>query len=107
MVPVVDITAPDSVTIGQEATFKVAVTFNGQPYPQTDVKTVKYLVYDATGAVIKSDVATAVADGEYTVTLPADVTSKLAAGSNKFEVAVVPLPVAAPTFASVQFVTAQ
>jgi Predicted solute binding protein len=107
MIPVVDITAPDSVTIGKDATFKVDVSFNGQPYPQTDVKMVKYLVYDATGAVIKSDVATAVADGQYTVTLPADVTSKLAAGSNKLEVAVVPLPVAAPTFASVQFVTAQ
>lgn len=103
----VEITAPDSVKIGSEATFNVAVTFKGEPYPQSEIKAVKYLVYDATGSVILTDFATAVADGQYTVTLPADVTSKLSAGSNKLEVAVVPIPVCSPTFASVQFVTAQ
>jgi hypothetical protein len=106
-VATVDLTAPASVTIGQPATFDVSVTFNGDPYPQAEIKNVKYLVYDATGAVVATDVATFVSDGKYQVVLPADVTAKLAAGSNKLEVAVVPIPVLQPTFASVQFVTAQ
>ena len=106
-VAVVDITAPDSVKIGQPATFDVAVTYAGKPYAQSDIKTVKYLVYDATGAVVVSDIATAVADGKYQVVLSSDITSKLATGSNKLEVAVVPIPVNTPTFASVEFVTVQ
>jgi hypothetical protein len=106
-IAVVDVTAPASVKIGQPATFDVAVTYAGKPYAQSDIKNVKYLVYDATGAVVVSDAATAVADGKYQVVLSADVTSKLAAGSNKLEVAVVPIPVNNPTFASVEFVTAQ
>jgi hypothetical protein len=95
------------VKIGQPATFDISVSFNGKPYAKADIKTVKYLVYDATNAVIATDVATFVSDGKYQVVLPADITSKLAAGSNKLEVAVVPVPVLQPTFASVQFVTAQ
>ncbi len=48
--------------------------------------------------------ATAVADGQYQVVLGPDVTSKLSAGSDKFEVAVVPIPVAIPAFTSLDFV---
>jgi hypothetical protein len=94
------------VKIGADASFDVAVTFKGQPYPAAEIKQVKYLLYDATGAVVSVGDATAVADGQYKVTLPAAVTSKLTAGSNKLEVAVISLSVAIPTFTSVQFVTA-
>jgi peptide/nickel transport system substrate-binding protein len=105
--PVVDITGPaGSVTIGQPATFDVAITFNGQPYASKDLKMVKYLLYDATGAVVKSDLATLVSEGNYQVVLPAEVTAALAAGSNKLEIAAVSNLVAVPTFNSVQFVTA-
>jgi hypothetical protein len=40
------------------------------------------------------------------VVVPADVTANLAAGANKIEIAVVPFPVAIPTFESFEFVTA-
>jgi len=46
-------------------------------------------------------------DGHYQVKLPADVTSKLEAGSNKLEVVVVPSVVSVPSFASFEFVTTQ
>ncbi|HTX79852.1 MAG TPA: ABC transporter substrate-binding protein [Longilinea sp.] len=108
MLASVDITGPSGqVKIGDTATFNVAITFQGQPYPNNDLKMVKYMVYDATGNMVVSDLATAVSDGSYQVVLSSDVTSKLAAGSNKLTVAVVPIPVAVPTFASVQFVTGQ
>jgi hypothetical protein len=48
--------------------------------------------------------ATFVEDGHYQVVLGPDVTSKLVAGSDKLEVAVVPIPVAIPAFTSLDFV---
>jgi peptide/nickel transport system substrate-binding protein len=106
MLAEVEIDGAGQVKIGGEATFDVAVTFNGDPYPQAEIKQVKYLLYNAKGEVVSVGQATAVADGQYQVTLPADVTSKLEAGANKIEVAVVPLPVSVPTFVSFEFVTA-
>ncbi len=95
---------PGQVKIGDEATFDVTVTFKGDPYPQADIKQVKYLLYDATGAVLSVGDAAFVEDGHYQVTLGSDVTSKLVTGSNKIEVAVVPIPVAIPAFTSLDFV---
>jgi peptide/nickel transport system substrate-binding protein len=94
------------IKIGDEATFDVFVTFKGDPYPQAEIKQVKFLLYDAKGEVVLVGTAEAVADGQYKVVLPADVTAKLEAGSNKLEIAVIPLPVSVPTFASIEFVTA-
>ncbi|GAB4497835.1 MAG: ABC transporter substrate-binding protein [Anaerolineales bacterium] len=102
----VEIDGAGQVTIGDEATFDIFVTFEGEAYPADEIKQVKYLLYDATGVVVSVGEAEAVGDGQYTVVLPADVTSTLAAGANKLEVAVVPLPVAVPTFQSFEFVTA-
>jgi len=95
---------PGQVKVGTPATFDVNVTYNGSPYAKSDIKEVKYLLYDATNAVITSGAANAVADGHYQVVLGPDVTSKLSAGSYKLEVAVVPIPVAIPSFSSASFV---
>ncbi|OGO80522.1 MAG: hypothetical protein A3K41_06315 [Chloroflexi bacterium RIFOXYD12_FULL_57_15] len=103
----VELDGPGQVTIGSEATFDVFVTFQGEAYPADEIKEVKYLLYDATGAVVLVGTATAVAEGQYSVVIPADVTAKLAAGANKIEVAVIPFTVAIPTFQSLDFVTAQ
>ena len=100
------IDGPGQVKISEEATFDVFVTFKGEPYPQADIKEVKYLLYNATGEVVKVGSAEAVADGQYAVVLSGEDTGTLVAGSNKLEVAVIPLPVAVPTFSSLEFVTA-
>jgi peptide/nickel transport system substrate-binding protein len=94
------------VTIGKEAVFDVFVTFEGQPYPSADIADVKYLLFNANGELAATGVAEAAGEGQYTVTLPADVTSKLPAGSNKLEVVVVSKLVSIPTFAPFEFVTA-
>ncbi len=96
---------PAQVTIGQPATFNVTVSYEGNPYPATEINTVRYLVYDATNTIIESGEASNVTDGQYTVDLSAETTAKLAAGSNKLEVAVVPNVVSVPTFTSITFVT--
>jgi len=95
---------PGQVKIGDEAVFDVTVSFKDAPYPQSDIQQVKYILYDATGAVVVVGDATAVADGQYQVTLTSDLTAKLQTGSARLEVAVAPLPVAIPSFTSFDFV---
>jgi peptide/nickel transport system substrate-binding protein len=95
---------PAQVKAGEEAVFDATITFKDQPYAQSDIQAVKYILYDASGAVADTGEATAVADGQYQVTLAADVTSKLPAGASRLEIAVVPIPVAVPSFTSLDFV---
>ncbi|MDX9990797.1 MAG: ABC transporter substrate-binding protein [Anaerolineales bacterium] len=100
-----ELDGPGQVTIGQEATFDVFVTFKGEAYPQDEIKEVKFLFYNANNEVELVGTAEVVADGQYKVVLPADVTAKLEAGSGKIEVAVIPMLVSVPTFTSFEFVT--
>jgi peptide/nickel transport system substrate-binding protein len=102
----VEVEGSSRVTINQEAMFDVLVTFNEAPYAQADIEQVKYLVFDANGALAATGEAAAVEDGKWQIKLAPDVTGKLEAGSNKLEVVVVSKLVAVPSFASAQFVTA-
>jgi len=95
---------PGQVKAGDEAIFDVTVTFKDTPYLLVDIARVKYILYDATGAVVAVGDAIPVDDGQYQVTLTSDVTSKLLTGSARLEVAVVPIPVAIPSFTSFDFV---
>ena len=105
-IAVVDVTGPDQVAIGAEATFEVSVTYEGAPYPQAEISGVKYLLYDAAGNLVTVGEATAVADGQYQIVLPADITNQLAAGSAKLDVAVTSIVVSIPSFGSYEFVVA-
>ncbi|HMZ07337.1 MAG TPA: ABC transporter substrate-binding protein [Anaerolineales bacterium] len=95
---------PGQVASGTEAVFDVIVNYKDEPYANADIKQVKFILYDATGEVITVGDAEAVGDGQYQVTLDAEVTSQLKSGAAKLEVAVVPIPVAIPAFTSFDFV---
>jgi len=95
---------PGQVKAGEEAIFDVAITFKDQPYLLSDISQVKYILYDTTGTVVSVGDATAIADGQYQVTLSAEETGKLQTGSARLEVAVAPLLVAIPSFTSLDFV---
>jgi hypothetical protein len=99
---------PDQVKIGAEAVFTADLTLksDGSAYKSADVKEVKFLIYDETGATVYVGAGVAVAgeDGKYTLTVPADVTAKLVAGSGRIEVAAVLIPVAIPAFTSLDYV---
>jgi peptide/nickel transport system substrate-binding protein len=103
-IAVVDIVSTGPVTVGQEATFDVSVTYEDAPYPTSEIAFVKYLLFDSTGKMVASGDATNVQDGQYKVTLPVSATKLLAAGSNKLEVVVSSAVVSIPTFASYEFV---
>jgi peptide/nickel transport system substrate-binding protein len=104
-VAVVDLSGDGQVTVGQEASFDVTVSYNNEAYPGDEIDAVKYLVFDSAGNMVATGDAEFVADGQYTVTLGADVTGALEAGSNKLEVAVVSKVVSIPSFASFEFVS--
>lgn len=101
----VEIDGGGRVTIGEETTFDVLVSFKDEPYSIDGINEVRYLVFDARGELVQSSTATAVEDGFWQVTLSAEETANLEAGANRLEVAVVPTAVSIPTFASVEFVT--
>jgi peptide/nickel transport system substrate-binding protein len=100
----IQLDGPAQVKAGEEALFDAIVNFKDQPYSQADIKQVKYILYDTTGAVVEVGEANMLAEGQYQVTLSADTTSKLPNGSARLEVAVVPVPVAIPAFTSLDFV---
>jgi peptide/nickel transport system substrate-binding protein len=101
----VEVDGAGQVQSGTEAVLDVYITYKGDPYANADLSDVKYLLFDAKGALVGTGAAEALEDGHYQVTLSADVTSKLEAGSTKIEVVVVPSVVSVPSFASFEFVT--
>lgn len=101
----VSLDGPGIVTIGEEVVFDVYITFEGEPYPVDEIGTVKYLLYGADGAIVEVASGEAVEDGYFTVTLSAETTALLTAGSNKLEVVVVAIPVSIPSFSTIEFVT--
>ena len=92
------------VRVARYSGLRLVTLQDGSPYANSDINQVKYLLYDATGAVVATGNATAMEDGHYQVTIGADVTGTLAAGADKIEVAVVPIPVAIPAYSSLDFV---
>lgn len=107
MIAEVEIEGPEKVVGGQEAEFKVHVSFQGIPYKLTDISMVKFLVYDAANNVVKIDVAEGVEDGEYVIKFTGEDTKTFGDGANKIEVAIIPLVVAQPTFSTYEFITTQ
>jgi peptide/nickel transport system substrate-binding protein len=103
----VEVSGPGQVTIGDEAVFDVFVEFQGEPYAVDDIKQVQYLLFDATGTLVEQGEATAAEDGLWQVTLSADTTGALEAGSNRVEIVAVSNLVALPSLGSFEFVTSQ
>ena len=101
----VSVDGAGQVKIGDEGKFDVFITFQGEPYLNADLESVKYLLFDSAGSLVATGDAVAGADGEYTISLPADVTGKLTEGSNKLEVAVSSKLVALSALGSFEFVT--
>lgn len=101
----VEIDGPGQVPVGTEAAYDVYVTSKDEPYPTAEISEVKYLLFDATGAMVASGLAEPAEDGLYQVVLDAGTTGQLEAGSNKLEVAVSSMLVSIPSFASYEFVT--
>jgi peptide/nickel transport system substrate-binding protein len=98
---------PGQVKIGDEAVFTVTLTNRntGDVYPTADVKEVKFLLYNDKGETVYVGAGVATADeGVFTLTIPADVSAALVAGTGSIEAAAVLIPVAIPAFTSLDYV---
>jgi peptide/nickel transport system substrate-binding protein len=102
----VEVDGPGRITIGEEAVYDVFIEFGGEAYPTADIVEVKYLLFDATGALAEVGLAEVVEEGLWEVVLSADTTAELSEGSNKLEIVVISTRVALPAVDSIQFVTA-
>lgn len=103
--PKVEVTGPTRVTIGQKADYTVKITFKDKPYLTAELDFVKFLVLDAKGELAIVGEAKAAKDGEWTISLTPEQTTKLAAGSNRLEVIVASKMIAIPAYESLSFVT--
>jgi len=99
----VNVTGPDPVNAGDSPFFDISVTFGGGPYPNADIKSVNYLLYDSSGEMMLSAPADPVGEGQFQVGLPSFDTAALADGEARFEAVVVVNPVDIPTFAGFDF----
>ncbi|MCJ7583351.1 MAG: ABC transporter substrate-binding protein [Anaerolineales bacterium] len=98
---------PAQVKIGEETVFTVALTNRntGDAYPTADVKEMKFLLYNDKGETVYVGAGVATADeGVFTLTIPADVSATLVAGTGSIEAAAVLIPVAIPAFTSLDYV---
>jgi len=102
--PVATVDGPTEVSIGDEASYTVSVTFNDEPYAAEDISRVIYLVFDAEGNLVIQGDAEGGDNGQYTVAFD---TSELPEGSNRLQVIVVSKVVGVPVFVNQQFVTTQ
>jgi peptide/nickel transport system substrate-binding protein len=104
MIAEVELDGPSQVTIGAQASVDVFISFQGETYPTDQIDAVKYLLFDAQGALAATGAAE-LSDGRYVVTLPASLTAGLQAGAHRLEVAVTSKVVSIPTFTSFEFFT--
>jgi peptide/nickel transport system substrate-binding protein len=95
---------PTSVQAGTEAVFDVLVNFGDEAYPNEDIRSVAYLVFNADNEVIAQGEAESIGEGAFEIVLDAEITSKMEAGGAKVQVAVASKVVSIPAFASLEFV---
>ena len=105
MVAEIAVDGAGRVTIGEEATFDVFLTFEGEAYPSDQVSEVKYLLFNSDSELVEVGLAEFVAEGQYLVTISAETTAKLTSGANKVEAVAVVLPVAIPSIGDFEFVS--
>jgi peptide/nickel transport system substrate-binding protein len=94
---------PGPLSTSSEATFEIWVNHDGSPYPLAEIKHVTYLLFGTDGGLVETGLASPVADGHFQVTLSAGSMSGLLEGVNRLDVAVVPIPVVIPAYASREF----
>lgn len=104
-IPEVELDGPFLLTLGERGRFDVEVSFDGEPYPRSDIDEVRFLLFDGRGELVERGTAEAQGDGRWRIDLPAAELIALGAGANSLEVAVTSNRVALPAFASHVFAT--
>jgi peptide/nickel transport system substrate-binding protein len=102
-IPELAVQPPDNVVPGLDATFTIKVSYKGQPYPNSRMDFVKFLVMDPAGNVLAKGVATPSAEGTWQAKLSPEDTGKLTPGSYKIMVIALSKDVATPAIKETPF----
>ncbi|NAZ24193.1 MAG: ABC transporter substrate-binding protein [Thermofilum sp.] len=102
-IPELAVQPPDNVVPGLDATFTIKVSYKGQPYPNSSIDFVKFLVMDPAGNVLAKGVATSSAEGTWQAKLSPEDTGKLTPGSYKIMVIALSKDVATPAIKETPF----
>jgi len=104
-VPELDLDGPMLVELDEGARFELRITWQGEPYPRSDIERVKFLLFDASGTLALDGEAQPAGGASWVVTLSAEDVRALGSGANSLEVAVSSRRVALPAFVSHGFAT--
>lgn len=89
---------------GREASFQIAVTFDGEPYPMDQIVEVGYLIQRSSGEVVTRGTAVPVGDGQFSIDLLPSLTRQLPYGANRLTVFVTTHLVGGAQFGEATFV---
>jgi peptide/nickel transport system substrate-binding protein len=104
-IPAFDIRGPLVVASHEPAQFKVSISFDGEPYPESDIEQVSFLLFNRTGELVRTGSASSEGGGNWSITIPVEQVAALGVGGNRLEVAVIASPVALPSFGTHGFAT--
>ncbi|MCC5811514.1 MAG: ABC transporter substrate-binding protein [Ectothiorhodospiraceae bacterium] len=100
-----ELDGPVVVERGDGVEFSLRITSEGEPYPPDSLDSVRYLLFDGTGAMVRSGEVEPVDGEEWRIRMDAEELEQLGTGANSLEVAVTSSRVALPSFASHVFAT--
>lgn len=104
-IPELALEGPLMVRTGEGATFDLAITFDGEPYPGEAIDKVRYLLFDGSGKLVREGPLQEKGAGQWQVELSPEQIRSLGTGANSLELAVTSSRVALPAFASHAFAT--
>jgi peptide/nickel transport system substrate-binding protein len=87
------------------ADFRLALTFEGEPYPREAIEEIQYLLFDGRRELVGRGRAEPAGEGSWRIQLSHDDVAALGVGANSLELAVTSRRVALPAFASHVFAT--
>lgn len=90
---------------GQEASFQISVTFDGEAYPMDQINEVGYLIQRSNGEVVARGSAVPSGEGQFRIDLLPSQTRELPIGSNRLTVFVTSNLVGGAQFGEATFVT--
>ena len=104
-IPALELDGPMMVRLDETAEFELAVTFQGEPYPEEALEEVTFLLFDGSGELALQGDPEPAAGSRWTIRLTPDELEDLGTGANSLEVVVTSRRVAMPVFASHAFAT--
>lgn len=104
-IPDLELSGPMLVQAGEAAEFELLISFADAPYPEDDIESAQFLLFDGVGALALRGDAEPAGGGRWRIRLDEEQLRALGTGANSLEVAVTSRLVALPAFASHAFAT--